>query len=198
MASRVARLYRETLKRCRHLGGERGLGARLDAQHFYTQFRSATDATAVDALAAAAESRLGYLRMVTPKFSGGRRVGADDGSAARAGKRGSFVVRDGVLQVHLTLAPVSAPRPGPRREPLDTSPAAAARSHPRIAPCTQPRVDFSVGAKPISGFGGNNPDPDFVRPPAPAVTATATPRALRSSQPPADRCAHHRWRSTTT
>jgi len=95
--SRAAQLYRETLKRCRDLGGERGQGARLDAQSFYAQFRTAKEPEAAEALLASAESRVSYLRMITPRFSGGRRMDSATTTVMR-GSTGSFVVRDGVLQ----------------------------------------------------------------------------------------------------
>ena len=98
MTNAVARLYRETLKRCRHLGGERGLAARLDAKSFYQRFREpGSDA---EPLLEAARSRLSYLRMVTPRFHGGRRLGSmGEGMARNSEGKSTFVIRGGVLQV---------------------------------------------------------------------------------------------------
>jgi hypothetical protein len=96
----AARLYRETLKRCRHLGGERGHAARLDAKSFYAQFRASASAEAAEALLSSAQSRLSYLRMITPRFAGGKRLGSADASTDGATSPSrSYVVRDGVLQV---------------------------------------------------------------------------------------------------
>ena len=85
---KLLRLYRETLKRCQHLGGERGTGARVDAQTWWRSLRKAgTDA---EESLAAAESRVSYLRIVTPRYAGGR--------GAASGGGGSFVVREGALR----------------------------------------------------------------------------------------------------
>ena len=98
MATATARLltaYRETLRRCRFLGGERGRATRLDAQRFFGEARAlrADDAAAAEAHLAQAASRLSFLRMLTPRYAGA--ASAADGDAAMAG--GTFVCRDGKL-----------------------------------------------------------------------------------------------------
>jgi hypothetical protein len=96
----AARLYRETLKRCRHLGGERGHAARLEAKSFYEQFRATTEAGAAEALLSSAQSRLSYLRMITPRFAGGKRLTSADASVdSTSSPSRLYVVRDGVLKV---------------------------------------------------------------------------------------------------
>ena len=100
MATATARLltaYRETLRRCRFLGGERGRATRLDAQRFFGEARAlrADDAAAAEAHLAQAASRLSFLRMLTPRYAGAASASAADGDAAMAG--GTFVCRDGKL-----------------------------------------------------------------------------------------------------
>ena len=101
MATATARLltaYRETLRRCRFLGGERGRATRLDAQRFFGEARAlrADDAAAAEAHLAQAASRLSFLRMLTPRYAGSTAsASAADGDAAMAG--GTFVCRDGKL-----------------------------------------------------------------------------------------------------
>ena len=101
MATASARLitaYRETLRRCRFLGGERGRATRLDAQRFFGEARAlrADDAAAAEAHLAQAASRLSFLRMLTPRYAGSTASASSaDGDAAMAG--GTFVCRDGKL-----------------------------------------------------------------------------------------------------
>lgn len=109
----AARLYRETLKRCRHLGGERGQAARLDAKSFYKQFRATMEADAAEALLSSAQSRLSYLRMITPRFAGGKRLGCADASVDSTSiSSRSYVVRDGVLQVRTVRPSYDCTRAG--------------------------------------------------------------------------------------
>ena len=75
MATASARLvtaYRETLRRCRFLGGERGRATRLDAQRFFGEARAlrADDAAAAEAHLAQAANRLSFPRMLTPRYAG--------------------------------------------------------------------------------------------------------------------------------
>ncbi len=66
--ARVRAMYRETLKRARALGGERGDGVRLDARDFYRKV-AGTDEAHLKAMLSEAESRLSFLRMVTPRYN---------------------------------------------------------------------------------------------------------------------------------
>ena len=176
VGSAVAQLYRETLKRCRHLGGERGRGARLDAQHFYAKLRAAADGAAARAALEEAESRLAYLRMVTPRFRGARRVGGEDASGGGGSTKGSFVMRDGVLQAS-GRSPHTRPCAGPSRA--------------SVPPNSQPRGAQANGSKPISNWGGNNPDPDF-------VSCVQSASLAMAASPPRHRPRLRRWRGTTT
>lgn len=88
-AGHVRQLYRETLRRARALGGDRGLGAVLEARSSFRKLAHLDDAGELTRAIAQAESRLSYLRVMTPRFAGG---GSDGRSAV-----GKFIVRDGAV-----------------------------------------------------------------------------------------------------
>ena len=85
----VVALYRETLRRARSLGGERGQGLMIAAKETFGNLRAQTAAADFEAAVADAESRLAYLRVITPRFAGGR------GGKSATGK---FVLRDGQMR----------------------------------------------------------------------------------------------------
>ena len=83
----LLRLYREALKRCRQLGGERGRGARVDAQAWWRSIRESD----LDAAISAAESRVSYLRMITPRYP-------TQQSSTQSTRSGSFIWKEGTMQ----------------------------------------------------------------------------------------------------
>merc|ERR1711920_899694 len=105
MRSRIMRCYRETLKRAQYLGGERGHGVLLDARQAFNALRRLSQPAELDAGIASVESRLSYLRMITPRYAGG--VSSIDSSDRPAEPRGAFVVRNGKLET-LNSSPSSS------------------------------------------------------------------------------------------
>ena len=103
MATATARLltaYRETLRRARSLGGDRGLGVMLDERSAFRKLSQLDDAAELAAAVAAAESRLSYLRVMTPRFAGG------SGGRSAVGK---FIFHEGAVRAR---APADRAAPG--------------------------------------------------------------------------------------
>jgi hypothetical protein len=86
--SHVVSLYREMLRRARSLGGEQGRGLIISAKETFGGLRAQTTAEGFEVAVADAESRLSYLRVITPRFA-----------VVRSGKSatGKFVLRDGEM-----------------------------------------------------------------------------------------------------
>ena len=95
-SDRILRCYRETLKRARYLGGDRGRGVLLSARQAFNELRSLNQSAEVDASIANLESRLSYLRMITPRYA--VRTPSSGSLDTRGDPRGSFVVRNGNLE----------------------------------------------------------------------------------------------------
>ena len=101
-AQQLVALYRETLRRARYLGGDRGRSVRLEAQGFFAQARAlpAGDAARAQEHLAQAESRLSFLRMLTPRYAG---AAADAASTGGGAAGGTFVIRDGKVVASAAL-----------------------------------------------------------------------------------------------
>jgi len=96
-AARAVRCYRETLKRARYLGGDRGKSIRVGAQEKFLKLRNTQSTAEFENALSSVESCLSYLRMITPRYAGGQ-VEASNASAKDFGGTCSFVMRDGKLE----------------------------------------------------------------------------------------------------
>uniref|UniRef100_A0A7S4B3P7 Complex 1 LYR protein n=1 Tax=Chrysotila carterae TaxID=13221 RepID=A0A7S4B3P7_CHRCT len=96
-AARAVRCYRETLKRARYLGGDRGKSIRVGAQEKFLKLRNTQSTAGFQTALSSVESRLSYLRMITPRYAGGP-VQASNAYAKEFGGTGSFDMRDGKLE----------------------------------------------------------------------------------------------------
>ena len=129
-ASALRACYRETVRRTRHIGGERGNDLLVEARQFYRSL-SVDDAASLEEAVSQARSRLSFLRMVSPRFAAGSSATpAEGGGGGSSVKGGHFVLRDGKL-VEAATAPATgrAPISGYNERNLDPE---AVRRHQRL------------------------------------------------------------------